>query len=141
MTDMLLHAEALGAAAAGAPNNISIPSPFVVGNSYNHGSNAYDNADMRSMSSGVSSYSSSFLPNADLAPSMSPSGLAAPVRGSPQLTQQDPIPYYFERVRSLQFVFAGNALTETLYYVRASIGRVRLRSSLTEARAISDCDE
>ena len=116
---------------------MSLPSSFVVGSSYNHGPNAYSSPDLPSMS-GVPSFTPSFIPSADLQPSLSPSTLAS-VRDSPP-TPQEYIPYYFEHTRQLQFAFAGNALTETLYFVRASIEcstdfDQSLRTTVTDLRS------
>ena len=107
---------------------MTLPTSF--GPQFAHGAGSYNGtpdmrtaapADMHPMTS-MPPYSPSFIANADIPPSLSSANI--PVHDSAP-SQQDHISYYFEHVRRLQFVFAGNALTDTLYYVReASIEAV-----------------
>lgn len=86
--------------------------------SYNHGSAAYASPDLRSLAQGVAGYP----PGPPTAPTPAP-------RAAPP-DEQDYVAYYFQHVRQLQFVFAGNSLTETLYIVRASFFRAFARASI-----------
>lgn len=108
---------------ATASPDLALPATFVLPNAaaFNQPTLPYS-SEMSSMSGAAAPYPP-FMHTPEIAPSITPGGL----RDSPFNEQPEPyIQYYFEHVRKIQFPLAGNDLTKTLGFVRASIAMIVL---------------
>jgi hypothetical protein len=107
------------AISASTSPELTIPNPFVMNNPFAPPPLPYN--DVSPMSS-TSSYPP-FLHTPEVPVSIIPT----PRDLSPFNEQTEPyIQYYFEHVRKLQFVLAGNDLTQTLSFVSASFEQITL---------------